>query len=211
MTLRPFLLLLVMLGLLATGFWSLWQVRRPTPGQPSSAGDPRAPEKQRRAQGQDVTFVITQDGRKTWELKAQQAEYLNAQQDARLTGVTGLAFSSEADPTKPPKPMIRFTAPRGLYRPGKKQIELYGGVLAQQVLDTTAPQTQAPPSNAATGRFSIQAPTVKWQVQSTQLEALGGVTMQLPSGGRSQAQTARFSLDFSKVVLAGGAITQVMQ
>jgi LPS export ABC transporter protein LptC len=138
--------------------------------------------------GQDVSFTITEAGKKSWTLHADQVTYSPDQRLANLTGVTGQAYD------KAEKPTASFSAPAGRYDQVSKWITLLNGVTAKSV----GPKP-----------VTLTAPTLSWKSNTPLATASGGVQINNQAFGKSTANTCQFSLDFTHIQLTGNASTTV--
>jgi LPS export ABC transporter protein LptC len=147
-----------------------------------------APEKPAPLTGQDVTFTITQQGKKSWILHAEHVTYTPDQQLAKLSTVKGQTFRPDG------QPVAEFTAPVGEYNQATKTITLRDGVTAKSL----GPKPVV-----------LTAPTLTWKGNAPMANATGGVVIQNPSFGKSTANTCEFALDFSHIALQGNATSTV--
>jgi LPS export ABC transporter protein LptC len=153
--------------------------------QPPAKPKPKA-EKTAPVMGQDVTFIVTQNGKKSWVLHADQATYSADQRVANLVTVKGQTYNAAG------KAVAEFTAPAGRYDQADKNITLLNGVTAKSMADKPV---------------TLTAPTLTWKSNQPDATATGGVTVQNPGFGKSTANQCQFSLDFSRIALQGNANT----
>ena len=138
--------------------------------------------------GQDVTFIVTQNGKKSWVLHADQANYSSDQRVANLVTVKGETFNAAG------KAVAEFTAPAGRYDQADKNITLLNGVIAKSMGEKPVVLT---------------APTLIWKSNQPDALATGGITLENPAFGKSTANQCLFALDFSRIDLRGNANTVV--
>lgn len=156
--------------------------------------------------GEDVGFTVSQDGQKKWQLHAQKALYLQnalaqaasankpSEKTAFLKDLQGTSYKASGEA------LVAFKAPYGLYDSQNQRLLMLGGVKAQ-----TAPEAGV----AAASVVTMQAPQMSWSIKEPLIKAQGGVIMNSPSWGQTSASSAEFALDFSKITLHGGTVTQV--
>jgi LPS export ABC transporter protein LptC len=146
------------------------------------------PEKATPFVGQDVTFTITQQGKKSWILHAEHVTYSADQRMAELVTVKGQTFRPDG------QPVAEFTAPAGQYDQVTKTITLHDGVTAKSLGNKPV---------------VLNAPTLTWTSNAPMAKAKGGVLIQNPGFGKSTADTCEFSLDFNHIALQGNATSTV--
>jgi LPS export ABC transporter protein LptC len=198
------LLYLVLLALVGGAGWSIWSVQQRHLAPISQAPKP-TPTNTDKLTGQNVSFTITANGQKKWELLAKTARYTNDNTDATLEGVVGLVYG----PTG--KAIARFTAPNGVFKTKQNALNLSNGVQATQA---TAQQSTAPlapqSNNTATQSddpsvMALNADTMAWRGDSPTVLASGHVRLRQPKQGVSTADRCHFTMDFNQVTLEGHA------
>jgi LPS export ABC transporter protein LptC len=187
------LVIIVLLLLVVGGGLAIWNADRklshtPNPSQ-SAAQQNQGPA----MTGQNVSFVVTEGEIKKWKLQASHAIYNEARTEADLTDVKGEFYDKDG------KPVLQFTAPKGHYTNKDNAVTLTGGVVAKS--------TQKNLQGGQGG--DLTAPQMVWSAKTDNVVASGGIELTFPNG-KSTAQTCRFSLDFSKITLEGGASSSIL-
>jgi LPS export ABC transporter protein LptC len=121
----------------------------------------------------DVSFVVTEGQLKKWKITAEIAHYNENRTDADLTKVSGEFYD------KLGKPVMHFTAPKGIYRSFNHAVTLTGGVIAKTLKNAPmAPPLGAPaPAPAKEGGVmdggEIASPKMVWDAKSDWVNATG--------------------------------------
>jgi LPS export ABC transporter protein LptC len=161
---RRWFLILVVVAVVPVVIWALLQAPSPQPrGGAEPAPVPTAaprPTPRRtppgippvRVEGSAISTVDTQ-GRQQWDLRAETVAVDSAAGTVALTTVTGVFFEAG-------EPSVEFSAPRGTFFIGSRNVTLEGGARAR----------------AANGR-TLEADVVRWIPRTRQLEASGNVVL----------------------------------
>lgn len=135
-----------------------------------------------KAKGETITLTETQDGHRKWVLKMKELKYSKDNSRGQLKGVQGLVYDDNQ------KVLFIFNAPSGTYYKDTNRVILMQGSM-------TAPLA----------KVTITAPRLDWSAQGKMIEASGGVRMIKQDVGVTQAESAKFAMDFSKIQFTGNA------
>lgn len=185
------LTLIVLLFLMLAGGLAIWNAERKAPKV--QAPVEQSEDNQSTMVGRNASFIVTEGEVKKWRLIAHKAVYNESRSEAQLSEVKGEFYDKQG------KPVLSFTAPKGHYTNQNNAVELSGGVLAQS--------TQQLGQGGKGG--TLKAPTMVWSAKTDQVVASGGVALTFPEGS-STAQTCKFTLDFSHMVLQGNVASTIM-
>jgi LPS export ABC transporter protein LptC len=202
-------MILTLLLLVAGAGLAIWNAAKNTP--------PTAPVTTAKALqddemvAHDVSFVVTEGQIKKWKIIAETAHYNESHTNADLLKVRGEFYD------KVGKPVMSFTAPKGIYRHKNHAVTLTGGVLAKTLKDAPmAPPlgVSAPASPPKEGHIldggEIASPKMIWDAKSDWVNASGGVKLTFAKG-TTTAQACRFNLDFSQLFLRGNVASAITQ
>lgn len=181
------LVVLVLALLLLGGSWAIWNADQKLKREEAWRRQQATVKTTDSMTGQNVSFIVTEGKVKKWKLEATQAVYSENKAQATLTEVKGEFYNAAG------KPILHFTAPKGVYTSKTNTVTLSGGVVAQSAQST---------EEGGQGGL-LKAPTMHWSSQSDWVTANGGAELSFPQG-KSTAQTCRFTLDFSNISLEGG-------
>lgn len=137
------------------------------------------------ARAKSLHIVETEEGKKVWELTADNAIY--SSKNASLTNVKG-KFFDEND-----KVLLTFKAPVGSYVEAKHQLSLDKGALVLH-----------PDKN-----ISIASKTMSWSNNSKDIIAEGKVKIVKQGFGTSYGDKTTFSVDFSKISIEGNTYSEI--
>lgn len=184
------LVIIALLLLLAGGGLAIWNANR-------KAADAPPPQEETTAEqpsmiGKNVSFTVTEGETKKWKLEASKAIYNESHSQADLTDVKGEFYNEKGEP------VLSFTAPKGKYLSKDNAVTLSGGVVAKSTKET---------SNGGKGG-TMTAPQMVWSAKTDVVTATGGTELTFPEG-KSTAQTCKFTLDFSNIVLEGGVSSTI--
>jgi LPS export ABC transporter protein LptC len=194
------LLYLVILAIMAGVGWSIWSVKQRHLPTISQAPKTTTPANASKLSGQNVSFTITQNSHKKWELLAKTANYNNDNTDAVLEGVTGLVYNEVG------KPIAQFSAPNGVFKAKQNALNLCNGVQATQVTtDSPSLLDVSNPTAAKPEVMTLTADTMAWRGDSPKVLAQGHVRLNQPKQGVSTADKCQFTMDFNQVTLSGHA------
>ncbi|MGE0199893.1 MAG: LPS export ABC transporter periplasmic protein LptC [Candidatus Melainabacteria bacterium] len=137
--------------------------------------------------GKGVSMMVTEGQVKKWKIESDEAIYYPDDTGAELKNVRGEFYDAQG------KPVLTFESPTGKMTQ-KNEVTLTGGATVATIDDQQS--------------SSLNAQTMNWNTRSTEVLATGNVVLKHPSG-TSRAGRCRFTLDFTKVSLEGGVVSEV--
>lgn len=175
-------LIIVFTLLLLGGGLALWNAQRQVGGEPETASETPV------ITGERVSFVVTEGEVKKWRLLAKQAVYNESHTEADLIDISGEFYDVSG------KPVMEFQAPKGHFTNESNAVVLTGGVVVRSLDDLGG---------------ILKAPRMTWSESKEDVVAEGGVEMIYPDLGKSNAEIARFALDFSSISLEGNVRSEI--
>jgi LPS export ABC transporter protein LptC len=132
-----------------------------------------------------IHIIETDNGKKVWELKADQASYED--KNAKLINIKG-KFFDDGD-----KLMLIFEAPLGVYAQENHHVSLQDGAKVMH------PQEH----------ISITSDIMSWSNESREITAEGKVKVVKEGFGTSYGDKTIFSSDFNKITLIGNTYSEL--
>lgn len=143
--------------------------------------DHQLPLKAEETSGKNITLTETKNGQLKWQMKVAALQYNGANTIATMHGVKGQLYKPNGEVA------LNFEAPEGTFYKKDSRIEL----------------TKTVQLTADNGKISMKAPFMTWSSAKDEIVAQGGISFSKADFGRTQAQRAVFSMDFTKVDLFG--------
>lgn len=176
----------VMAAFLLLGGISLWVSVQQTQQPLSPSGEVSGSD----MEAEGVSLTVTVKDTKKWDLNVDKAIYDKSRTVAQLETVSGNFYNLNGET------VATFESPQGVYDDEKKSMRLTGGAVVHSL--------------SSEGSF-LKAPIITWSASSDQIEAEGGVIIQLGEQMRAKSESSRFSLDFSSIAMAGQTETEVLE
>jgi LPS export ABC transporter protein LptC len=210
------IMMITLLLLLLGGGLAIWNAGRNT--ERPKAVNVKQSLKNDEMIAHNVSFVVTEGQVKKWKIVAETAHYNQSRTDADLTVVKGEFYDKEG------KPVMQFSAPKGIYRSMEKAVTLTGGVTARTLkkgnasapsaplipMNTTSTKPAADESVGILDGGEIRSPKMVWDAKSSWVNATGGVKLTFAKG-TTTATACRFNLDFSQLFLKGDVASALIQ